>query len=248
MAATVLVVDDSPTVRRVVEAVLGSVGLRVVAAEGGADGLARARQERPDLILLDLVMPRMTGYQFCRRLLDDDELATIPVVIMTSKGEVGGDRFVAMPNVVDYVSKPFAPEVVLTLVTRTLEKYRSAPPRSGPRVEVEAIAERSGLHDAAQRQRLYGALVRALEQHGVERADELARALADELDDPFAAPTSLVGHPVVLWADLRRVALPELLQLVHLQARTGLMRLEGDGRRYDVYRVRGRVAGVRATR
>lgn len=122
--ARVLVVDDSPTILRIVEAVLVGADIEVFVAHSGDEGLALALEHKPDLILLDQVMPRMTGYQFCQQLAGQDQAHIIPVVMMTSKGDPGSDRFINAPNVVDYVSKPFSPEVIHSITVHTLEKHR----------------------------------------------------------------------------------------------------------------------------
>ncbi len=75
----VLVIDDSPTITKVVQLVLTKAGYQVQTAADGEDGLSALRKQRPELILLDFVMPRMNGYQFCRELTSDPKLRDIPV-------------------------------------------------------------------------------------------------------------------------------------------------------------------------
>ncbi|HEU5057873.1 MAG TPA: response regulator, partial [Kofleriaceae bacterium] len=87
---TVLVIDDSATILKVVQLVLTKAGFRVETAADGEAGLDAARQCDPDLILLDFVMPRMNGYQFCRELVADAKLRDIPVVLMSAKGDQVG--------------------------------------------------------------------------------------------------------------------------------------------------------------
>jgi len=118
----VLVIDDSPTILKVVQLALTRAGFRVHAAPGGQEGIALARESRPDVILLDFVMPNMNGYQVCRELAEDEHLAEIPIVLMSAKGEEIGERFVKIKSVVDYVTKPFSPDVILAVVSHTIEK------------------------------------------------------------------------------------------------------------------------------
>src|SRR5436309_229245 len=106
----VLVVDDSPTILKVVQIVLTRAGFSVLLAEDGVGGLELARAEKPDLILLDFIMPRMNGYQVCQTLAAESELKDIPVVLMSAKGDQIGERFVKAMGIVDYVTKPFSPE------------------------------------------------------------------------------------------------------------------------------------------
>lgn len=119
----VLVIDDSPTITKVVQLVLTKAGYQVDVAPDGEAGLAAVRARRPDLILLDFVMPRMNGYQFCRELVADPRLKDIPVVLMSAKGDQVGERFVKVMGIVDYITKPFSPEAITAVVQHTIGKY-----------------------------------------------------------------------------------------------------------------------------
>src|SRR5678816_3543846 len=88
----VLVIDDSPTITKVVQLVLTKAGYQVNTAADGEAGLESVREKRPDLILLDFVMPRMNGYHFCRELVADSKLRDIPVVLMSAKGDQVGEH------------------------------------------------------------------------------------------------------------------------------------------------------------
>ncbi|MBA3452779.1 MAG: response regulator [Deltaproteobacteria bacterium] len=122
----VLVIDDSPTITKVVQLVLTKAGYQVATAPDGEAGLAAVRSQRPDLILLDFVMPRMNGYQFCRELVADPKLRDIPVVLMSAKGDQVGERFVKVMGIVDYITKPFSPEAITAVVQHTIGKYGPA--------------------------------------------------------------------------------------------------------------------------
>src|SRR6187397_3501538 len=127
----VLVIDDSPTITKVVQLVLTKAGYQVATAPDGEAGLQAVRAQRPDLILLDFVMPRMNGYQFCRELVADPKLRDIPVVLMSAKGDQVGERFVKVMGIVDYITKPFSPEAITAVVQHTIGKY------GGPGVDEE---------------------------------------------------------------------------------------------------------------
>src|SRR4029079_1548014 len=122
----VLVIDDSPTITKVVQLVLTKAGYQVQTAADGEQGLQAVRAQRPDLILLDFVMPRMNGYQFCRELTADAKLRDIPVILMSAKGDQVGERFVKVMGIVDYITKPFSPEAITAVVQHTLGKYGPA--------------------------------------------------------------------------------------------------------------------------
>jgi CheY-like chemotaxis protein len=119
----VLVIDDSPTIVKVVQLVLTKAGFEVATAGDGEAGLEAARQRAPDLILLDFVMPRMNGYQFCREAAADPELKDVPIVLMSAKGDQVGERFVKVMGIVDYITKPFSPEAITAVVQHTITKY-----------------------------------------------------------------------------------------------------------------------------
>jgi CheY-like chemotaxis protein len=119
----VLVIDDSPTILKVVQLVLTKAGFSVDTASDGEEGIAHAAKQRPDLILLDFVMPKMNGYQVCRALGESEGLKDVPVVLMSAKGDQVGERFVKVMGIVDYITKPFSPEAITAVVQHTIEKY-----------------------------------------------------------------------------------------------------------------------------
>lgn len=106
MARLVLVIEDDPDQRRLLQRMLSASGWRVEAAPDGEAGLRLAAERRPDVIVLDVMMPRLNGYQACRRLKAEPATATVPIVIVTTKDqpadefwarEVGADAFLAKP-------------------------------------------------------------------------------------------------------------------------------------------------------
>jgi adenylate cyclase len=117
--AKLLVVDDTPQNARLLEAMLSPRGYSVVLAHSGLDGLEKVRTERPDLVLLDIVMPDISGYEVCRRLRADPVTRLLPVVMMTSSGdqdkvdtiEAGAD---------DFIARPFNPSELLSRVRSLL--------------------------------------------------------------------------------------------------------------------------------
>ena len=123
---TVLVIDDSPTILKVVQLVLTRAGFRVETASDGEAGVASARQARPDLILLDFVMPRMNGYQLCRALKDQaPELANLPIVLMSAKGDRIRDQFVQQTGAIDAITKPFDAQALVAVIENALRKVNS---------------------------------------------------------------------------------------------------------------------------
>ena len=84
----ILIVDDNRSLVRVTEGVLHRQGFEIITAYDGPEGLQRAQAEKPDLIILDIVMPSMSGYEVCRRLQENPETSAIPVLMLTVKGQV----------------------------------------------------------------------------------------------------------------------------------------------------------------
>ncbi len=125
--AKILKVDDEPDVLQVLNIYLEGAGYETCEASGGRDALAVAREEMPDLIILDILMPELDGYWVLRELKKDPRTAGIPVMVLTAKmGE--GDRAMALElGATRYVSKPFTEEKLLKEVERTLGSgYRAS--------------------------------------------------------------------------------------------------------------------------
>ena len=103
---TVLVIDDSPTDQHVISGYLKNHGITVLTASDGEQGIGLARSQLPDLILMDVVMPGMNGFQATRRLNRDPATRTIPVIIVSSKGEVTDKVWGMRQGAVGYLTKP----------------------------------------------------------------------------------------------------------------------------------------------
>ena len=125
---TILIIDDDVISRRVLDTRLRATGCRVVQAENGREGLSRARQERPDLIVLDWMMPEMDGPEFCTMLKADDVLKATHVIMLTAKGETASLVKAFESGADDYIAKPYEPEVLMVriaagLQTRALQRH-----------------------------------------------------------------------------------------------------------------------------
>lgn len=112
----ILVVDDSPTERHVLVELLTRKGYQVLTAESGEEGIEKAKSEQPDLVLMDVVMPGLNGYQATRTLTRDDATKHIPVIVCTSKGQ-GTDKIWGLrQGAQDYMVKPINPEELLAKI------------------------------------------------------------------------------------------------------------------------------------
>ena len=109
----ILVVDDSPTERFFTVDVLTRAGYQVSTAENGEEGIAKAKALKPDLILMDVVMPGLNGYQATRTLTRDESTSNIPVIVCTSKGQETDKIWGMRQGAVDYLVKPLNPEELL---------------------------------------------------------------------------------------------------------------------------------------
>ncbi len=269
----VLVIDDSPTITKVVQLVLTKAGYEVQTAPDGEAGLAAVRASRPDLILLDFVMPKMNGYQFCRELTADAKLRDIPVILMSAKGDQVGERFVKVMGIVDYITKPFSPEAITAVVQHTLGKYGPAgtveedPPSlvTGEDLAATDEADRAQARSAALAQ-LRTSITEALaaqvalsdpgvaEDQAAAEAAVISRVATAALDDATLTrmlamvDLRLLGDSAPgLRGDLRVVPLAEVLQLLDVQEQSGVLTVERSGARVDIYFRRGRVDQAMAT-
>ncbi|EKV03448.1 response regulator [Leptolyngbyaceae cyanobacterium CCMR0082] len=118
--STVLVVEDSVAQREMIIDLLKGNGLQVTVASDGVEALAHIQGDLPDLVVLDIVMPRMNGYEVCRRIKSDPATQNLPVVLCSSKGEEF-DRYWGMKQGADaYIAKPFQPTELVGTVKQLL--------------------------------------------------------------------------------------------------------------------------------
>jgi DNA-binding response OmpR family regulator len=102
----ILLVDDSSTVLLMEKMILSKSRYQLVTASDGQEGLEKAVAERPDLILLDVVMPRMDGFEVCRRIRERDEMRGVPVIMVTTRGELTSLETGYQSGCTDYITKP----------------------------------------------------------------------------------------------------------------------------------------------
>jgi DNA-binding response OmpR family regulator len=143
MGARVLVVDDSPTIRRVVATILERRSFEPIVAEDGQDALEKLDDAKVDLILLDFVMPRMNGYQFCRELRSRPQHKALPIVLMSAKGDKIRGQFVQQTGAVDAITKPFDARGLVAVIEGALKKHEEG--RSRPVPDVETMPEEDAL-------------------------------------------------------------------------------------------------------
>jgi CheY-like chemotaxis protein len=216
--ATILVVDDHPTNVSVLFEMLTKEGYRVLAAEDGRFALESARKGKPDLILLDVMMPGWDGFEVCRQLKASPDTAAIPVVFTTALSDEASKAKAYELGAADFLSKPLMRKPTLTCIERVLHgsgrkpPQRKTPPRETPVTEVKSPPAKDpfvsrALHDL--RGSLGGALgfVEAIEQELSGEADPstlreyqqwLRKTLVsmDESLHVFSLRQNLPRHPI----------------------------------------------------
>jgi CheY-like chemotaxis protein len=120
--AKILVAEDERDIRDLVSFTLQYAGYDVISASNGEEALQLALKEKPDLILSDVRMPKMTGYEVCKRLKADPEMQHIPVVFLSAKGQEAEVQTGLAVGATDYLLKPFAPDQLMARVAEILAK------------------------------------------------------------------------------------------------------------------------------
>ena len=109
----VLVCDDSATDLTNIKGIVEGAGLLTITASSGAEALAAAKSERPDIIFLDVIMPEMDGFEACRKLRDDPATRDIPVIFVTSKHQKADRVWAQMQGAKDFISKPYTAHQII---------------------------------------------------------------------------------------------------------------------------------------
>ena len=147
MSSRVLIVEDEPDIRELVVHHLKREGYVVSAASSGEEALRQVQAAPPDLVLLDLMMPAMDGLEVCRRLRQDPATASLPIVMLTAKGDEV-DRVLGLEiGADDYIVKPFSPKELLARVKAVLR--RSRPASGAAPLTLGALVVDLGTHTAS---------------------------------------------------------------------------------------------------
>ena len=129
MTKKILVVEDEAQIVRLVRAYLEQAGFMVAVARDGEEGLLRFRQERPDLVVLDLMLPKMDGLDLCRAM---RKIADTPIIMLTARSEET-DKLIGLElGADDYITKPFSPRELVARVRVVLRRAGSIEPPSEP--------------------------------------------------------------------------------------------------------------------
>lgn len=123
----ILCIEDEPEMIDLIRLILGRRGFEVIGAAGGKEGLEKVRQEPPDLILLDLMMPDMDGWEVYQQIKADEKIKDIPVIVVTAKAQ-SIDKVLGLhiAKVDDYIAKPFSPQDLLNSVDKVFSAKKLA--------------------------------------------------------------------------------------------------------------------------
>ena len=121
MSKTVLIVDDEPNIAISVNFLMSREGLEVLTAHDGEEGLARIRADRPDLVVLDVMMPKLDGFEVCRAVRTDPALAGVRILMLTAKGRAAEIAKGVSLGADAYIPKPFSTRELVAKVKELLE-------------------------------------------------------------------------------------------------------------------------------
>jgi len=122
--AKIVIAEDEPDIRELIAFTLRFAGYEVVTGNNGDEGYHLTKAERPDLVMLDVRMPKLTGYEACKRIKAEPELANIPVIFLSAKGQETEIEQGLAAGAEEYLLKPFAPDQLVDRVKTVLAKYQ----------------------------------------------------------------------------------------------------------------------------
>jgi Response regulators consisting of a CheY-like receiver domain and a winged-helix DNA-binding domain len=122
----ILLVDDELDFVEVARLRLENSGYEVIVAYDGVEGLEKAKIDKPDLIILDIMMPKMNGFDVCRKLKIDKNFKNIPIIMLTAKYQPNDIRFGTAMGADEYLTKPFEPQILLDKIRELLDKKKAS--------------------------------------------------------------------------------------------------------------------------
>jgi DNA-binding response OmpR family regulator len=121
--AKIVIAEDEPDIRDLIAFTLRFAGYEVVTGSNGEEGYELTRKEKPDLVMMDVRMPKMTGYEACKKIKADPDIAHIPVIFLSAKGQETEISSGLDSGAEEYLLKPFAPDQLTERIRAVLAKY-----------------------------------------------------------------------------------------------------------------------------
>ncbi|MBI5042280.1 MAG: response regulator [Nitrospirae bacterium] len=258
----ILAMDDSPTVQKLLKMVLEEEGYDVICASDGIEGIDKAKKYRPSIILIDFVMPKMNGYQVCKIIKEDPDLKNIPIILVTSKGDEVGNKFVKMLGITEYLTKPFQPTDLISKISEVIDKNSNLRKIAAETQEIKSThfpaADTSGnisiseimeplikkpekkeADTIAEPQNIVETIIKEVIDEVVSYVTE---ALPDMLREKILklkignSDTNLsFNKGVLLYGDLSVFRFPDILQMISIQKLTGCLSLISEGNKVGIF-------------
>lgn len=231
----ILDIDDSPTVQKLIEMILSSQGYKVILASDGEEGIAKARAERPSVILVDFVMPKMNGFQVCKTLKEDPEFQDTPIILVTSKGDKVGSKFVDVLGITEYFTKPFQPEELLAKIREVIDNKQEPPstpqPPAEPAREIKPAVSPSIESGPPSAPTGLETMVRTI----VEKVlDEFIKKTVPDMIHKELGKTHAL-ESVGIQGNLASFRIVEVLQMLGLQRQTGRLAISRSDEDAEIY-------------
>ena len=120
MSSTILAVDDSPTMRQMLTMCLSGAGFNVITAEDGADGVEKLKEHNPDVVITDINMPIMDGFEFIETVRGGDFSTRMPILVLTTESDAAKKARAREAGATGWIVKPFVPEKLISAVNRVM--------------------------------------------------------------------------------------------------------------------------------
>ncbi|MFA5072874.1 MAG: DUF4388 domain-containing protein [Nitrospirota bacterium] len=230
----ILDIDDSPTVQRLIEMILTTQGYQVILASDGEEGVAKARSERPAVILVDFVMPKMNGFQVCKALKEDPDFNDTPIILVTSKGDKVGSKFVDVLGITEYFTKPFQPEELLSKIREVIDRKKKPVTPEARQPSRPAMTPSPGVQAA---QSVIESMVRSIVDQVMTEFinNTLPQKIQEELSKLHSA------NSAGMQGNLATVSIVEVMQMLGLQRQTGKLVVKSNGNTIEIYFKEGSV-------
>ena len=143
----ILVIEDEEDIQELLKFNLSKEGYQVFSATTGEDGLRQATTNPPDLVLLDLMLPKMDGLEVCKRIRAHNRASTIPIIMLTAKGEESDVVTGLEVGADDYIAKPFSPKVVIARIRNLLRRREKIEVGQGEPIKIRDLFIHPGRHE-----------------------------------------------------------------------------------------------------